>query len=216
LDILCILIALPALLPLMLLIAGYIKLVSRGPVFFKQERIGYREHPFLCLKFRSMKVNAASQIHQDYLKELMSSERPMVKMDLSGDSRLIPGGAVLRATGLDELPQLINVWVGDMSIVGPRPCTRYEFEQYQARHKGRFSTLPGLTGLWQVSGKNRTTFAEMIDLDVRYAENASLGMDLRIMAKTVRVLIAQVYETCILPGLRDRESGTPRAPHIPH
>ncbi len=194
LDLLVILVALPVGLPLMLLIALYIKVVSPGPVFFKQERIGLRGKRFLCLKFRSMKYKADTGVHQNHLKDLIASGKPMVKMDQFGDSRLIPFGAWLRSSGLDELPQLINVLYGEMSMVGPRPCTPFEAEQYSPWHHERFSTLPGLTGLWQVSGKNKTTFEEMIRLDIQYARTKSPWMDLSIMARTFGVLVGQVNE----------------------
>jgi exopolysaccharide production protein ExoY len=119
---------------------------------------------------------------------------PMTKMDVKGDPRIIPFGSILRSSGLDELPQLINVLKGEMSLVGPRPCTEYEFEQFQPWHKQRFRALPGLTGLWQVSGKNKTTFNEMINLDIYYANHATFWFDLKIMCKTIPVLFGQVKE----------------------
>ena len=142
-----------------------------------------------------MKVGADNGVHKDYLKELIQSETPMTKMDSRGDSRLIPLGALLRATGLDELPQLFNVLKGEMSMVGPRPCIPYECEDYLAWQMKRFDTLPGLTGLWQVNGKNKTTFKEMINFDVTYARNKSLWLDLKIIAKTIPALLVQVRET---------------------
>lgn len=195
LDMAFILLLLPAWLPLGLLISLWIKLVSPGPVFFRQVRVGYRGQTFTCLKFRSMKVNADHGVHQDYLKSLMQSETPMTKMDRRGDSRLIPLGAFLRSTGMDELPQLINVFRGEMSVVGPRPCIPYESEGYLPWHRERFDALPGLTGLWQVSGKNRTTFNEMIQYDIDYARNKSLWLDVKIMARTVPALVQQVRES---------------------
>lgn len=194
LDLLVILLVLPVGLPLMLVIALYIKIVSPGPVFFKQERVGLRGKRFLCLKFRSMKHKADTGVHQNHLKELIASGKPMVKMDQFGDSRLIPHGAWLRSSGLDELPQLINVLYGEMSMVGPRPCTPFEAEQYIPWQRERFNTLPGLTGLWQVSGKNKTTFEEMIRLDIQYARTKSPWMDLGIIARTFGVLMGQVNE----------------------
>ena len=195
LDIACVLLALPVIALLFSLIALWIKLSSRGPVFFRQERVGLGGRTFVCLKFRSMKVGADTQLHKDYLKQLLRSETPMTKMDVNGDPRLIPFGAWLRSTGLDELPQLINVLRGDMSLVGPRPCIPYEAEDYQPWQKERFGTLPGLTGLWQVSGKNQTTFNEMIKLDIGYVRNKSLWMDIKIILKTVPALVSQVRET---------------------
>lgn len=195
LDIMCLLLAMPTILPLMLLIAAVIKIVSPGPVFFKQERIGFLGRPFMCLKFRTMRVNADTKVHQNHLKDLIKCDTPMTKMDSKGDSRLIPLGWLLRSSGLDELPQLINVFRGDMSLVGPRPCTPYEFEQFQPWHKQRLRALPGLTGLWQVSGKNKTTFTEMINLDIYYAQHCSFFFDIRIMLRTFPVLFSQIQET---------------------
>jgi lipopolysaccharide/colanic/teichoic acid biosynthesis glycosyltransferase len=191
LDLFCLLVALPTLLPLMIGIALLIKLVSPGPIFFMQDRIGYRGSRFRMYKFRTMRANAETNSHQQHLKTLIDSNEPMTKMD---DPRIIPFGRILRSSGLDELPQLINVFKGEMSLVGPRPCTLFEYEQFQPWHKQRFKALPGLTGLWQVSGKNRTTFSEMIELDIRYATKWSLWMDLRIIALTIPVLLGQVKE----------------------
>lgn len=195
LDISCLLVAFPTVLPLMLMIAGLIKLVSPGPVFFKQERIGFLGRRFMCLKFRTMRVNADTNVHQNYVKGLIKSDAPMVKMDNKGDARLIPLGWLLRASGLDELPQLLNVLKGDMSLVGPRPCTPSEFAEFENWHKQRCQALPGLTGLWQVSGKNKTTFTEMMKLDIYYARNSSIWLDLRIMLRTLPVLFSQLQET---------------------
>jgi exopolysaccharide production protein ExoY len=194
LDICCILLALPTLLPLFLVIAAIIKIVSPGPVFFRQPRVGHRGRRFRIFKFRTMKVNAETSSHQNHLKDLISSNTPMTKMDSKGDPRVIKFGGILRSSGLDELPQLINVVRGEMSLVGPRPCTEYEYEQFQPWHKQRFRALPGLTGLWQVSGKNKTTFNEMISLDIRYANEWSLWLDLKIMILTFPVLFGQIRE----------------------
>jgi len=181
-------------LPVMLFIAAYIKLLSRGPVFFRQNRIGYLARHFEMLKFRSMHVNADPSVHEDHTTKLLLNNLPLTKMDAQGDPRLIPFGRLLRSSGLDELPQLLNVLRGDMSLVGPRPCTDYELAILAPEHQGRFAVLPGLTGLWQVSGKNRTTFLEMIDLDLRYAKERSIWLDLKIMARTIPVLAGQIAE----------------------
>lgn len=119
----------------------------------------------------------------------------MQKMDARSDSRLIPGGWLLRASGIDELPQIINVLRGEMSLVGPRPCLAYEYEEYTPRQRMRFKSVPGLTGLWQVSGKNRTTFEQMVWLDIRYGERLSLWADLKIILMTVPALLQQVVDT---------------------
>jgi lipopolysaccharide/colanic/teichoic acid biosynthesis glycosyltransferase len=141
-----------------------------------------------------MKVGCATTVHQGHLRDLITSGRPMTKLD-TADKRLIPAGWILRCLGLDEIPQLLNVLRGEMSLVGPRPCLPYEAEQYQPRHRRRFETLPGLTGLWQVNGKNRTTFEEMINWDIQYVETKSLKLDLLIMLKTIPAIILQAWDS---------------------
>jgi lipopolysaccharide/colanic/teichoic acid biosynthesis glycosyltransferase len=178
-----------------LLTATVMALVSPGPVLFRQERIGYRGRRFMCYKFRTMHVGADSTIHREHCEQLIQSNAPMVKMDARGDSRLIPGGRLIRASGLDELPQILNVLRGEMSLVGPRPCVPYEYEKYLPWQRARFNAMPGLTGLWQVSGKNRTTFDEMIRLDLQYAKHRSLWLDLKIMAMTLPALLLQLCDT---------------------
>jgi lipopolysaccharide/colanic/teichoic acid biosynthesis glycosyltransferase len=195
LDIIFILCMLPFVLPFAVLIAILIRMVSAGPVLFKQERIGYMGQKFMCLKFRTMFVGAETTTHQGYLQQLMKSDAPMVKLDSRGDSRIIPFGLLLRSSGLDELPQLINVLRGEMSMVGPRPCLPYEYDNYLPWQRERFNTLPGLTGLWQVSGKNQTTFAEMMQLDISYARKKTLWLDLMIILKTVPAILGQVWYT---------------------
>jgi lipopolysaccharide/colanic/teichoic acid biosynthesis glycosyltransferase len=195
LDALLILLALPFLIPLALLVALLIRSGSREPVLFRQERVGYQGRRFMCFKFRTMFVDANTATHQGHLHQLMNSNTPMMKMDSRGDPRIIPFGLFLRASGLDELPQLINVLRGEMSLVGPRPCLPYEYEKYLPWQKERFGTVPGLTGLWQVSGKNKTTFVEMIQLDIKYAKNKTLWWDLKIILMTIPVLIIQMLET---------------------
>jgi lipopolysaccharide/colanic/teichoic acid biosynthesis glycosyltransferase len=178
----------------MLVLAALVKCVSRGPVLFRQDRVGYLGRRFVCYKYRSMKVNAPTDEHREHFIELMNSDEPMVKLDAKGDHRLIPFGSLIRAMGLDELPQLFNVLRGEMSLVGPRPCLPYEYENYRPRQRRRFEAVPGLTGLWQVSGKNRTTFAEMIDLDIRYVENKSFWLDLSILLRTIPAVVSQIIE----------------------
>jgi exopolysaccharide production protein ExoY len=194
LDILVIVVALPLLVPLMLLIAVYIKCASRGPVLYRQQRVGHGEVLFELLKFRSMRPDADSVVHEAHTARLLTLDLPLTKMDERGDPRLIPLGRLLRASGLDELPQLLNVLRGEMSLVGPRPCTRYEFALMNAHQKARFQALPGITGLWQVSGKNKTTFSQMLDLDTVYVHRWSMGLDLKIMVHTIPVLVHQVQE----------------------
>jgi len=195
LDVLLILLAMPLLIPLALLVVLLIRSGSRGPVLFRQERIGFQGRSFMCFKFRTMFVDADTAAHQGHLLQLMNSNTPMMKMDSQGDPRIIPFGLFLRASGLDELPQLINVLRGEMSLVGPRPCLPYEYGQYLPWQKERFKTVPGLTGLWQVSGKNKTTFVEMVQLDIMYARHRTLGWDLKIILMTVPALVIQLVET---------------------
>jgi len=195
LDIFFALIALPLVIPLALLIVALIRSVSAGPVLFRQERVGYFGKRFMCFKFRTMFVGVDVAEHQGYLCNLMTSNTPMTKMDSKGDPRIIPFGLLLRSSGLDELPQLINVLRGEMSLVGPRPCLSYEYEKYLTWQKERFTTVPGLTGLWQVNGKNRTTFVEMIQLDIAYARNKTLWLDLKIILQTIPALLIQMLET---------------------
>jgi lipopolysaccharide/colanic/teichoic acid biosynthesis glycosyltransferase len=192
LDIICILAALPMLLLLMLIVAVIVKVGSAGPVLFRQQRIGFRGQRFTCLKFRTMVSEADTTVHEEYCQRLIDSDLPMTKMDVQGDRRLIPFGRSLRVCGLDELPQIINVLRGEMSLVGPRPCLPCEYEKHLPWQKRRFHTLPGLTGLWQVSGKNTTTFNEMICLDLWYDRDKSLWLDLRIIFQTIPALAAQV------------------------
>jgi lipopolysaccharide/colanic/teichoic acid biosynthesis glycosyltransferase len=177
-----------------LIMTAVTRLVSPGPVLYKQERVGHRGRRFMIYKFRTMKVSADPGEHAAHVRGLIAGEVPMTKLDRIGDNRMIPGGKVLRASGLDELPQLLNVWLGEMSMVGPRPCLPGEFEALAAEQRRRVEALPGLTGLWQVSGKNRTTFREMVRLDVAYAERLSPRLDLEIVLRTPWVLTGQLAE----------------------
>ena len=195
LDVTLIVLALPVLIPFMFLIALVVRIGSAGPVLFKQERLGFRGRRFICFKFRTMLVGADTTVHLRHWNQLVGSNLPMVKMDSHGDPRLIPGGWWLRASGLDELPQIINVLRGEMSLVGPRPCLPYEYDRYLPWQKERFNTLPGLTGYWQVSGKNKTTLNDMMHLDIHYTRNKTLWFDLEIMLMTLPTLIAQISDT---------------------
>jgi len=194
LDYTLVLMTLPLWLPIGVMVALFVKIISPGPALFRQERIGHMGARFRCLKFRTMKVNADTTVHREHLNHLMTSDRPMKKLDCAGDSRLIAGGLWLRTLGVDELPQLINVLRGEMSLVGPRPTTAYEYEMFQPRHRRRCETLPGLTGLWQVKGKNRTTFERMMELDIEYVERKSLWLDLQILAGTAPAILIQLWD----------------------
>lgn len=167
--------------PLFILIAMTIKLTSPGPVFFRQERVGVHGRRFTLLKFRSM-VQDAEQRQQDLLA-LNEVSGPVFKM--SRDPRITPVGRWLRKLSLDELPQLINVLRWEMSLVGPRPPLPHEVKQYQQWQRRRLSMPPGLTGLWQISGRNQVDFETWMRLDLAYIDNWSLGLDLKILAKTV-------------------------------
>ena len=202
LDITCILLTAPFWLPVVMILTLWIKLASPGPIFFRQERVGHRGRRFMILKFRTMKVNVETQSHERHLEQLIHGDRPMTKLDASGDPRIIPGGRILRAIGLDELPQLFNVLRGEMSLVGPRPCTPHEFSRYQRWQHERVNAPPGLTGYWQVNGKNKTTFTEMINMDIFYTKNMSLWLDLTIMVRTFPAVISQVMETRIATRVR--------------
>jgi exopolysaccharide production protein ExoY len=193
-DLVCCILALPVFGGTALLAIIITKVGSPGPILFKQERVGYLGRRFTLYKFRTMHVRASSAAHQRHLETLIGSGAAMQKLDAEGDTRLIPGGWLLRATGIDELPQIINVLRGEMSIVGPRPCVPYEFDKYTPEQRTRFASVPGLTGLWQVSGKNRTTFEEMVQLDIRYSASRSLSDDIEIILRTLPALCVQVFE----------------------
>jgi len=194
--------ALPVLAACMLAAAAILPCTAPGPIFFRQERVGYRGKKFLLYKFRTMRLGAETGSHEAHVTLLLKSNSPMQKMDGRRDPRLVPGGWFVRASGLDELPQILNVLRGEMSLVGPRPCVAYEFDQYTTQQKQRCEALPGLTGLWQVSGKNRTTFETMIQLDISYKRQCSLWLDLKIIGLTIPALIGQVLDTTQQRGLR--------------
>ena len=191
LDLFIVALLFPFWLPIMTLIALWVAVTSPGPIFYRQPRIGFKGRRFMIVKFRTMKVNAETHVHEAYLEHLIISDRPMIKLDTTGDPRLIVGGKFLRATGLDELPQIFNVLKGEMSLVGPRPCTVLEFERYAPEQRARVNALPGLTGLWQVNGKNQTTFREMIEMDIFYSRNISLSLDLKIIVRTLPAILGQ-------------------------
>lgn len=195
LDLTCLLLTLPIWLTVMALVSAWILVASPGPVLYRQERVGYRGRRFMILKFRTMKVNVETKSHEGYFERLIQTDCPMTKLDICGDSRLIRGGRILRALGFDELPQIFNVLRGDMSLVGPRPCTAHEFERYQPAQKARVNAPPGITGYWQVNGKNKTTFSQMISMDIYYGQNMSVGMDLVIMLKTLPAVGMQVCDS---------------------
>ncbi len=177
--------------PLFILLWAVIKTVSPGPAFYKQTRIGLGGRQFTLLKFRTMEVNADTTRHRKYLASLIQGEKTqrscaqaMAKLDDIDCSHIIPFGKLIRKTYLDELPQLINVVLGDMSLIGPRPPIPYEVAEYQLWHTDRLDTTPGMTGLWQVSGKNQLSFEQMVRLDIRYIRQQSCWLDLKILLMT--------------------------------
>ena len=205
LDVTLVLLGLPLVLPIMLVVACIIWLVSKGPIFFRQERIGYMERPFKVWKFRTMHANADPKAHRDHVCSLIAHNLPLTKLDTKGDRRLIPLGGILRASCLDELPQLFNVLRGEMSLVGPRPCVEYEFEQLRPWHKQRFQTPPGMTGLWQVKRGAETSFLQMMQMDLQYVANRTLWLDLSILVETAPAVFAQLSESLLVKFRREKD-----------
>lgn len=192
-DILGSMLALLLLAPAFLVIAGVVKASSKGPVFFRQKRLGQHGKPFVFFKFRSMYVGNDARTHQEYVRKLIAGKAERHKgngngegvFKLTSDPRVTRVGSFLRRTSLDELPQFYNVLVGDMSLVGPRPPIPYEVESYDVWHRRRLlEAKPGITGLWQVSGRSRVTFDEMVRLDLRYARSWSPWLDIKIILRT--------------------------------
>jgi undecaprenyl-phosphate galactose phosphotransferase len=182
------------LLPLFGFIATAIKLTSPGPVFYKAKAIGKNGHEFSMYKFRSMRMDSDAQIHKNFVTKLIkgeigNSDDQGAPLKITKDPRITKVGNILRKFSLDELPQLINVIKGDMSLVGPRPCLPYEFEVYKDWYKKRASIRPGITGLWQVAGRSEVAFEDMILLDLYYVYNRSLWMDLNILTETAFVVL---------------------------
>jgi lipopolysaccharide/colanic/teichoic acid biosynthesis glycosyltransferase len=202
-DLTCILVSSPVWFILLLVVAMWIKLVSRGPILFCQQRLGYRGTPFKMFKFRTMELNVETRSHELYFQQLIKTDCPMTKLDVSGDPRIVPGGRILRALGLDELPQLWNVFRKEMSLVGPRPCTPNEFSMYEDWQRQRLDALPGLTGYWQINGKNSTTFQQMIEMDIYYSTNASFWVDVMIVLGTVPSIFWQLIEPRIYKRRRN-------------
>jgi exopolysaccharide biosynthesis polyprenyl glycosylphosphotransferase len=184
--------------PILAVIALLIKLDSPGPVFYRQTRIGENGQTFTMLKFRSMYVGTDPGVHKDHVTRLITQNlkpEPLAggkpgTLKLENDPRITRVGRILRKTSLDEFPQLINVLQGDMSLVGPRPPLAYEVELYKDWHKRRFEAPPGLTGLWQVKGRNRVSFDEMVRLDLEYIQNQSLWLDIKILLQTPWAIIS--------------------------
>jgi lipopolysaccharide/colanic/teichoic acid biosynthesis glycosyltransferase len=179
------------LLPLFLLLAMWVRCSGPGGAIFTQTRIGLERKPFRMYKFRTMQVGCDATLHEDYVRRLLAGE-VMAEgglYKLSRDPRVTRIGSFLRRSSMDELPQLFNVLLGDMTLVGPRPCLPYELAQFPPWAAPRFTVRPGMTGLWQVSGRNRLSMLEGIRLDLEYVEHRSLWMDLVILARTGRAVL---------------------------
>jgi exopolysaccharide biosynthesis polyprenyl glycosylphosphotransferase len=185
--------------PLMLIIAAAIRITSKGPVLFRQERLGYQGRKFDFLKFRSMYMDNDENIHREFIEKLIrgdhgkinsgSEDRPYYKM--KNDPRVTPLGRILRKSSLDELPQFFNILMGQMSLVGPRPPIPYELNSYKNWHRKRIIDVkPGITGLWQVKGRSKTTFEEMVRLDLQYAKKRSLWLDFKILFRTFKAVFS--------------------------
>jgi lipopolysaccharide/colanic/teichoic acid biosynthesis glycosyltransferase len=198
-DVLGSMAALVLLIPVFFVIAIAVKLTSQGRVFFCQRRVGQYGKLFTFLKFRTMYSANDPTIHQEYVKKLIegliesdaAEDGAAPSYKITNDPRITRVGGFLRRTSLDELPQFLNVLIGDMSLVGPRPPIPYEFDAYDVWHRRRlFDVKPGLTGLWQVAGRSRVKFDDMVRLDLRYARTWSLGLDLKILLKTPAAMLS--------------------------
>jgi len=183
-----------ALSPLLLALVVLIRLTSRGPAVFRQERNGRGGRTFMLYKFRTMEDGCSDSIHREYVTQLLLEDEPQCGgqdevYKLAADPRITTVGSFLRRSSLDELPQLLNVINGSMSLVGPRPTLPWETRLFSEAHCRRFDVTPGVTGLWQVSGRNRLTMRQALDLDVEYVEHASMKLDLIILCKTARAVL---------------------------
>jgi lipopolysaccharide/colanic/teichoic acid biosynthesis glycosyltransferase len=190
-DVVFAILAFVVLIPLLAVIAVAIKLDSRGPLLFRQRRYGRDMRPFTVLKFRTMTNGASTDAHRAYIASLAAGDEdqaPGLKK-LTDDPRVTRVGRLLRRFSLDELPQFVNVLGGSMSLIGPRPAIDYELEHYLPRHYERFGIRPGLSGLWQVSGRSAIGFNEMLDLDVEYARHCSFTTDLRVFLRTPLAMV---------------------------
>jgi lipopolysaccharide/colanic/teichoic acid biosynthesis glycosyltransferase len=171
--------------PLLLALAAAVVIDTGRPVLFRQVRLGRGLREFRVLKFRTMKLDSSPDMHMDYIAKLATGQADEEGLKkLTADPRVTTVGRFLRKTSLDELPQLLNVFAGNMSLVGPRPALDYELQYYEQSHYARFAVKPGMTGLWQVSGRNTLGFTEMLDLDAEYARSSNFLTDLKILAKT--------------------------------
>ena len=179
--------------PVLLVLCCLVRFTSSGPALFRQERVGRNMRSFTMLKLRTMYVDNHDQIHRNYVMHMLSADKPTAAGEnglfkLEQDPRVTRLGAWLRRTSLDELPQLFNVLRGEMSLVGPRPVLPWEAELFEERYRKRFGVKPGISGLWQVSGRSKLTMREALELDIEYADRQSLALDLSIILRTVPAL----------------------------
>jgi lipopolysaccharide/colanic/teichoic acid biosynthesis glycosyltransferase len=187
--------ALLCLSPLLAVVAVLIRLTTPGPALFRQTRLGKDSRPFVLYKFRTMHTGCPDAVHREYVSKLLTEDQPPDGgrngvFKLEGDDRITPIGRLVRRTSIDELPQLLNVIRGDMSLVGPRPALAWEAEMFGAGYAARFTVPPGLTGLWQVSGRNSLTMRQGLDLDLEYVARQSVALDLWILLKTIPVVLS--------------------------
>lgn len=195
LDLTVTLLLLPFLCVVMAFVALLILLDSGGPVLFRQKRVGFNGHEFACLKFRSMHVHSDDGSHRAAVQQFMSGQllsgttRSANPYKLNGDRRITRVGRIIRKTSLDELPQFFNVLRGEMSLVGPRPPLQYEVDLYSSHDRLRLAGKPGLTGIWQVYGRSRVAFPQMVDMDIAYLQEQSLRLDLKLIFLTIPVMV---------------------------
>ena len=182
-------------LPLLVTVAALVRLTTPGPALFRQARVGQNQRPFVLYKFRTMYAGCDDRAHKEYVRQLLTQDNPSAGGEqglykLENDPRITPVGRFLRRTSIDELPQLLNVIRGDMSLVGPRPALSWEADLIEPAYRQRFRVPPGLTGLWQVSGRNSLTMRQGLELDMEYLRRQSFTFDLWILLKTVPVVLS--------------------------
>jgi lipopolysaccharide/colanic/teichoic acid biosynthesis glycosyltransferase len=195
LDLAVAIVCLTCLCPLLVILVAAIRLTTPGPALFRQTRLGRDGRPFVLYKFRTMYTGCPDNVHREYVRKLLTEKQPpdggrSGVFKLEGDERITPIGRLIRRTSIDELPQLLNVIRGDMSLVGPRPALSWEAEMFGTAYAARFAVPPGLTGLWQVSGRNNLTMRQGLDLDLEYVHRQSLALDLWILFRTVPVVLS--------------------------
>jgi lipopolysaccharide/colanic/teichoic acid biosynthesis glycosyltransferase len=181
--------------PLLVALALVVRLTTPGPALFRQTRLGRNGRPFVLYKFRTMHTGCPDAVHREYVRKLLTDDQPpdggrAGVFKLEGDDRITPAGRWIRRTSMDELPQLLNVIRGDMSLVGPRPALPWEAELFGDAYFGRFRVPPGLTGLWQVSGRNHLTMRQGLELDLEYVRSQSLSLDVWILLRTIPVVLS--------------------------